>query len=289
MNKIFIALLLCLNMTAFSQSKERILYGIVTTDTLTKAPFESWFNTGYNQYSTNTEIQKQLSLLYKDVKIEAYFGNWCGDSKRELPHFIKVLNDSKFDKKHLKLIAVGGRDSLYKQSPGGEEAGKGIFRVPVFIVYKNNIEIGRINEFPVQSSERDLLSILQSNYSPNYKSFATVNQWLNNGILADSNANVRGLSGQVKALVNDEHELNSLAYLLLGQNKNKEALTLFRINANLYPTSANVISSLGEAYLKTGEKEKAIGILEKSLEFYPNASLIKEILGLLYKAKGAVE
>ena len=286
MNKIFIALLLCLHFSAFSQNKERILYGVVTTDTLTQTPFESWFTNGYNQYSTNSDIQKQLSTLYKDVKIEAYFGNWCGDSKRELPHFLKVLNDTKFDKKHLKLIAVGGRDSLYKQSPTGEDAGKGIFRVPVFIVYKNNIEIGRINEYPVQSCERDLLSILQNNYSPNYKSFATVNSWLNNNTLIDSNVNVRGLSSQVKHLVSDENELNSLAYLLLNKNMHKEAMAIFRINANLYPTSANVISSLGEAYLQTGEKEKAIGVLEKSLEFYPSPTLLKEVLGLLYKAKG---
>ncbi|RYZ25314.1 MAG: tetratricopeptide repeat protein [Chitinophagaceae bacterium] len=66
----------------------------------------------------------------------------------------------------------------------------------------------------------------------------------------------------------------------------KEALNIFRINASLYPQSANTLSSLGEGYLESGDKTKAIAFFEKSLEYNPSPDLIKEILGLLYKAKG---
>lgn len=290
MKQLFIFIALCYTYHSFAQTKpaDRILYGRITTDSLLKAPYDAWYKKNYTDYTVNNAVKESLkSISLKGITMEAFFGSWCGDSKRELPHFIKVLDEIKFDKANLAIIATGGSDSLYKRSPQGEEKGKGIFRVPVFIIYKNGKEINRINEFPVETLERDLLTILKNEpYTPNYKSFATVTKWLNEEILPDSNVSVRGLTAKVKHLVNDEHELNSLGYLLLKQGKQKEAMTIFRINANLYPESANTLSSLGEAYFETGDKTKAVAILEKSLEYNPSPALLKEILGLLYKAKG---
>jgi len=267
---------------------DRILYGRITTDSLTKPPYDTWFTKNYNDYTINPTAQQQLQpTLLKGITIKAFFGSWCGDSKRELPRLIKVLDGIGFNKKSLEIVATGGSDSLYKQSPAGDEKGLGIFKVPVFIVYKDGRETGRINEFPVETLERDLLAILTgSGYTPNYKSFATLNKWLNTGVLSDTNTTVRGLSMQIKNLIDNEYELNSLGFLLLKHKQPKEALTVFKINAALFPNSANVLSSLGEAYLTSGEKEKAIVILEKSLELNPTPVLIKSILELLYKAKG---
>ncbi|MES1226014.1 MAG: hypothetical protein ABUT20_61620, partial [Bacteroidota bacterium] len=209
---------------------------------------------------------------------------------REVPRFLKILDEIKFSAANTKLICVGGSDSLYKQSPQGEEKGKGIFRVPVFIVYKNGVEINRINEYPAISLEKDLLSIITGgDYNPNYKSFATVNKWLNDGSLSDTNITARSLAQQLKPLVCNEHELNSLGYLLLKQGLKKEALLLFRINANLYPESGNVLSSLGEGYLKNGNTDMAAKALENSLLFTKEATAVKEILQLLYQAKGIVQ
>lgn len=289
MKQIFIIAAFCCAFNSFAQTKpaDRILYGHLTTDSLLQSPYDAWYKKNYNDYTVNTQVkQSVLPASLKGIKIEAWFGSWCGDSKRELPRFIKVLDEIKFDKNNLRIIATGGSDSLYKQSPTGEEKGKGIFRVPVFIVYRNGNEIGRINEFPVQTMERDLMAILQNeSYTPNYKSFKPVTKWLNENVLPDSNISVRGLSEQLKPLVSNEYELNSLAYLLMKHGQVKEALTIFRINANLYPQSANTLSSLGEGYLQVGDKSKAIAFLEKSLEYDPSAELIKETLNLLYKAK----
>lgn len=290
MKQLFIFIALCYTTLSFAQSKpaDRILYGKITTDSLLKAPYDAWHKKNYADYTVNNAVKESFKTVsLKGITIEAFFGSWCGDSKRELPRFIKVLDEIKFDKTNLTIIATGGSDSLYKQSPQGEESRKGIFRVPVFIIYRNGKEINRINEFPVETLERDLLAILKNEpYTPNYKSFSTVNKWLNEEVLADSNIAIRGLVAQVKNLVNDEHELNSLGYLLLKHKKQKEAMTIFRINANLYPVSANTLSSLGEAYIETGDKIKATAILERSLEYNPSPELIKEILRLLYQAKG---
>lgn len=288
MKLLFILVALCYTYTLTAQAKkDRIIYGQITVDTLYKPEFEKWYSPGYNSYTVNASVIAAFyPTLLKGITIDVFFGSWCGDSKRELPHFIKVLDEIKFDKSKLRIIATGSGDSLYKQSPNGEEKGKGIFRVPTFIVYKNGNEINRINEYPVLSLERDLLAILkETNYTPNYRSFSTVNKWLNEAVLLDSNVSVRGLAAHIKPFVLNEYELNSLGYLLLKRHQSQEALTIFRINANLFPQSANVLSSLGEAYLTTGDKNKAITILEQCLELNPSTELRNDIIALLLKAK----
>lgn len=290
MKKIFIAILvMALSAIAIAQTttKPVILYGAISKEDLMKAPFHKWFDSTYHAYepavAAITAIKKTNT---KDIGIEIFLGTWCGDSKREVPRFVKLLNETSFPMKHVKIIALGS-DSLYKQSPQHEEAGKGIFRVPVFIVYKNGVELGRINEFPVVSLEKDILTILNgNNYSPNYKSFALINEWLNDGTLLHKNSSIRGMALQLKHLVSSERELNSLGYLLIQQGKKEEALKLFQLNAQLYPESANVLSSMGEGYLKTGDTKSAIQFLEKALEINKDPQLVKDILKVLYAAKG---
>jgi tetratricopeptide (TPR) repeat protein len=219
--------------------------------------------------------------------MQIFLGTWCGDSKREVPRFMKLLNEIGFSANNIEIITVGDSDSLYKQSPQHEEKGLGIFRVPTFIIYKNGIEINRINEYPVNSLEKDLLTIITNQvYIPNYRSFGLVNKWLNDSTLSDENISSRGIAGQLKQLVAGENELNSLGYLLLRQNKKKEALKLFQINYNLYPEAANIISSLGEGYLKNNDTKNALIYLERALEANKDPKAIKSILDLLYVAKG---
>lgn len=270
-----------------STEKQKILYGVCAKESLIVEPFGKWFNTAYDTYQpdaiTIADLKKQS---VENISIKVFFGTWCGDSKREVPRFLKLLSAISFPDKKIQLIGVGNGDSLVKQSPGHEEAGLGIFRVPTFIIHKNGVEINRINEFPAFSLEKDLLRILNNQaYSPNYRSFASISKWLIDGTLSDENISVSGLATQLRLLVNDENELNSLAYLLLKQEKKKEALKIFRVNYALYPESVNVISSLGEGYFETGDIKRAITVLEKALELNKNPQDVKGILEILYKAK----
>ncbi len=203
--------------------KPAILYGSIQKQDLMKPPFDAWFNEGYDNYQPDPVINSKLKkLITKDISIELFLGTWCGDSKREVPRLLKILDDLAFPGKNLQLIALGGSDSLVKQSPLHEEAGKGIFRVPAIIVYRNGIEINRINEFPALSLESDLYAILNKQpYSPNYKSFSFIKYWLEDGILLNKNISARSLAVQLRSQTEGEHELNSLAYLLLKQEKKK--------------------------------------------------------------------
>ncbi|HZY26606.1 MAG TPA: thioredoxin family protein, partial [Bacteroidales bacterium] len=91
-----------------------------------------------------------------DITIKVVMGTWCPDSRREVPRFMKVLNLWHFPVSKLTFIGVDNE----KKSPVGEYVNLGIVRVPTFIVYKNNIEAGRIIENPSTSLEQDIVNIL---------------------------------------------------------------------------------------------------------------------------------
>jgi len=76
----------------------------------------------------------------------------------------------------------------------------------------------------------------------------------------------------------NERMLNEIGYRLLGNNKIREAVKVFKLNVKLYPNSANVYDSLGEAFLKAGEKELAKKNYEKSLELNPENASAKKTL-----------
>jgi CubicO group peptidase (beta-lactamase class C family) len=70
-------------------------------------------------------------------------------------------------------------------------------------------------------------------------------------------------------VVVEEGRLNTLGYTLMRQNKLPEAIAVFGLNVEFYPNSWNVYDSLGEAYMKNGDKELAITNYRKSLELNP--------------------
>jgi tetratricopeptide (TPR) repeat protein len=276
-----------LHVNAQNVSRPVVLFGKCNTDSLNRLPHSEWYSPGYASYKISPAILRELKAVSTgDIRIEIFFGSWCGDSKREVPRFMKLLDEMDFPDSRVSLVGVGNSDSLLKQSPAHEEAGKGIFRVPTIIIYRKGTEINRINEFPAYSLEKDLLEILTTKpYEPNYHSFATARKWLNDGTFSDENISSRSLSGQLEKLVKSEHELNSLGYLLLKQGKKKEALRIFEINYYLFPESANVVSSLGEGHLENGDHKKAVTWLEKALELNKRTQDVRGILDLLYSAK----
>ena len=63
-----------------------------------------------------------------------------------------------------------------------------------------------------------------------------------------------------------ERGMNALGYKLLGNNRTQEAIEIFKLNVEAYPDSWNVYDSMGEAYMKNGEKKLAKRNYKKSLK-----------------------
>lgn len=63
----------------------------------------------------------------------------------------------------------------------------------------------------------------------------------------------------------DETLINKLGYQVMGTNQFAKAETLFKLNIANNPKSGNCYDSLGDLYLKTGDKPKAIETFRKAL------------------------
>jgi dienelactone hydrolase len=79
----------------------------------------------------------------------------------------------------------------------------------------------------------------------------------------------------------DEGAVNLWAYDLMENNHLTEATELFKLNVQVFPGSWNAYDSLGEAYMKVGQKPLAIDNYKKSLELNPANDNAKEKLKML--------
>jgi|CXWL01.1.fsa_nt_gi hypothetical protein len=75
-----------------------------------------------------------------------------------------------------------------------------------------------------------------------------------------------------------EKQLNALGYALMGHGKAMESIPVLALNAERFPNSGNVWDSLAEAYLKSGNQEKAILYYRKALLINPKNSNAAQIL-----------
>jgi hypothetical protein len=67
----------------------------------------------------------------------------------------------------------------------------------------------------------------------------------------------------------DEDQLNNLGYQLIRTKKFQEGIRIFQLNVEAYPQSSNAYDSLGEGYMKVGDKPLAVSNYEKSLQLNP--------------------
>ena len=77
--------------------------------------------------------------------------------------------------------------------------------------------------------------------------------------------------------------LNRLGESLLGAGKAIEAISILELNAEFHADSAWIHQLLGEAYLASGDREKARAAFERSLAIAPENSAVKKRLEELEK------
>ena len=144
-----------LNVMVYDENAAQdILIGECTRMGLTSnATFKEWFNTEYNNYIPEFNDEEAQIENLSDVKITVVMATWCGDSRREVPRFYKILDNLNYDSnKNLRLINVNRQKTTDKLDITNLK----IERVPTIIFYRNGVELGRITETPVQSLEKDM-------------------------------------------------------------------------------------------------------------------------------------
>ncbi|WP_316734924.1 tetratricopeptide repeat protein [Pedobacter aquatilis] len=75
-----------------------------------------------------------------------------------------------------------------------------------------------------------------------------------------------------------EDSINSFGYQLMSANKTQEALKIFKLNTELYPTGFNAFDSYGECLMKLGKKDEGLKAYKKSLELNPKNENASKIL-----------
>ncbi|HFB99611.1 MAG TPA: tetratricopeptide repeat protein [Phaeodactylibacter sp.] len=261
------------------EKEETHLLGICNRAGLQAEPFNKWFDKNYQKYEPNPAVIAKGKSKIKGVEVLAFFGTWCGDSKRNIPRFYKVMDEMGFDEKNLKLVSLSNVKGAYKQSPSKEEKGLNIHRVPTFIFYKNGKEIGRIVEDPMTSLEVDIAQIVNGLApTPKYATQALIHKNIQELGVKSIEKKLENYGKYVARHTKNSSELNGYGYMLLNTKKMEEAILVFKINTLAYPKDPNVFDSLGEAYLAAGNKKLAIENYKKVLELNPDHKNAKEVL-----------
>lgn len=145
------------------------LLGEITISNLETRSYKDWYHTNYENYTVDKDLVKLFKKKLRQHEVLLFLGTWCGDSKREVPRMLKILEVANFPKEQLRIIALDRRRDNYKKGLNGEEKGWNIKRVPTLVLVKEGVEVNRIVERPIDTLEEDLLAILtNSKYTPNY-------------------------------------------------------------------------------------------------------------------------
>jgi thiol-disulfide isomerase/thioredoxin len=166
MNKILTAIIMlfALHSTAQNLNKKTqdptknklVMMNQCTRDSLTNFPeFKTMYDSQYPAYTPDSTTITKLKPAVAGLKYTIVLGTWCGDSKLQVPHFLKVLDEVGVPEKDITFICVDG----HKKAENGLTDNLNIERVPTFIVSKAGKEVGRIVESPKDTLENDFLSI----------------------------------------------------------------------------------------------------------------------------------
>jgi hypothetical protein len=166
--KRLIILLVCLTIaeTGFSQEMNKkvfdeknntdILIGYCNESGLMAGEFGNSYSQEFPNYHPDNDAMNVLKYKLDDITFIVVLGTWCGDSKEQVPRFMKLMYCLKYDLNRVTFIAVD-RTKTAGEVPTADYK---IEKVPTFIVKRNTVEIGRIIETPEVSIEKDLIKIL---------------------------------------------------------------------------------------------------------------------------------
>jgi len=247
-------------------------------ETLGKEKLQSYQKSGplaffsdYIKVSENSPDQKKFPRFEKNFS--RMISNWEKDWKATYTDYVShlfITPSANFDELETTLKQTFSGASFYANFT------EDLANVAQALLEKNDAE----KAFRVLNLSRNLYP---SSPVP-YASLASAYLWTGNVEKA------RNLYKEAIAL-DPYHSILSLNQFfglgsrLVRANKLKHAMALLTIAIELYPREPSLYTDLGDMYLQTGEKEKAIEYYKKSLEINPNFERAKTRLLELQKGK----
>ncbi len=111
----------------------------------------------YQRVDVSQADVQLIKSIEQPIHIVALFGEWCHDSKREIPYLKRLVDEANNSNVTLELIGI----STDKQQPAADIAKYGLRYTPTMVVLKEGQEIGRIIERPKTTLAGDIIAMLE--------------------------------------------------------------------------------------------------------------------------------
>lgn len=138
------------------------LAGDINSDDSTTAlwakEFMEDFETNFRQYKPRIQTIEKLKKYKDSIEVKVIGGNWCSDTRREVPRFCKVLYYTGVPVEKLSYYKVDRKKKAINKDFASEYTFE---NVPTIVVYKSGREVGKIVEYPQKTLEEDLLRMLK--------------------------------------------------------------------------------------------------------------------------------
>ncbi len=263
----------------------RYLYGPCDKTPLLEGEFKAWAEPGYTAY--RPDGSDCLDLLSKanwtGVKIEVFFATWCGDSKYQVPRFIRMCELAHVPDSLVRYIALDGN----KCGPSAEEATRQIHRVPTFIVSRNGAELGRIVEWTDRSLAEDLWRIVSRyRYTPHY---LVANSLMKEIETAGPRAITRTAEQRAETarpLLKSPSELATVTSVYFDRKQYEAAEAVALVNRYSFAQSPATHYWLGRVAEQRGQLAEARRHYTRALALDPKHSPSTQRLAQLTPAKG---
>jgi len=211
--------------------------------------------------TSNTRKNQETAYVTENDKMTSYYGYGWAISKSD---------------RETKIVAHNGSNGLYFAD---------FVRYiddDVVVIYLTNVFLGSESENVAREISK---MIFDTNYNPSPLS-KNIYELIHEFMKTNPSVNAEKLPAFLKDNLNYEFSnhaiLNQLGYSRLKKEDNPDwALELFKLNVKLFPNDGNLWDSLGEAYLKYGQKSEAIKSYTKAVELGSEGS--KKVLDELLK------
>ena len=118
--------------------------------------YETWKTLRAQDYTPDPAAVQTIGQRGRDVRVLAIVATWCPDSKREVPRFFKIYDQAGLGTDRVTMVGV----DRSKKDAEGLTLKYEILRVPTFVFFRGDREIGRVTERAVTTLERDIAAIL---------------------------------------------------------------------------------------------------------------------------------
>ena len=111
----------------------------------------------YDDYKPDPQLIESLKNRAPELKADVYFAYWCDDSKNHVPVFLKILDALQIPEFKVNFYEVEKKATADQKFYVEDMM---VEKVPTFIFYANDFEMGRIVENPKNSILQDIMIIV---------------------------------------------------------------------------------------------------------------------------------